>query len=304
MWLGSLANAIMEIWAGFLSNFYALIAMDPALWQAGESVSPWQLARDIQSSSIVMSVASSIMVTVWAVSFFRYVDSLHHIDLREVLGWVLRLALTYAVLLMSFDIMQSVMYLGLEINAGILDITGREEMLRIELPPELADGMAQAEASLESGSIFEKIGTFFSQLLPSLMLLVVAVVVVGCGLIIALTLFMRFFKMYIYIAISPIPLATFAGSATQEIAAHFLKSWLAMCLEICVISIAIGVFNASLSSGQGLLPALDAAVGEISSPDVLFYPVLKWAAGFLVKIVLLTSVVRGSDRMAMRIVGV
>lgn len=304
MWLGSLARAILELWSGFLGNIYALIVMDPAAWQAGAAASPWEMARQIHTGSAVTGISASLMIVFWAISFFRYVDTLHHIDLREVLGWILRLALVYAILQMSFDIMQSVMYVGLQINGGILEVTEQSEVFAIDLPDDLKAGMDAAEASLESGNVFEKIGAFFSQLLPSLMLLVVLIVVFACGLVIVLTLFLRFFRLYIYIAIAPIPLSTFAGSATQEIGAHFLKSWLAVCLEICLISIAIGIFNASLSSGQGLLPVFDAQLAAIPSPDELFYPTMKWAAGFLIKVVLLTCVVKGSDQFSARIVGV
>lgn len=251
-----------------------------------------------------MGVAVSLMAVFWAISFFRYVDSLHRIDLREVLGWILRLALVYAILQMSFDIMRSILEISLQINGGILEVTQETEIFSIPLPEDLASGMAQAEASLETGTIFEKIGAFFSQLLPSLMLLIVFVVVFACGLVIVLTLFLRFFRLYVYIAIAPIPLATFAGSATQDIGIHFLKSWLAVCLEVCIISVSVGVFNASLSSSQGLLPAFDAALTGIPSPDALFYPTMKWAAGFLVKVVLLTGVVKNADRFSGRMVGV
>ena len=49
--------------------------------------------------------------------------------------------------------------------------------------------------------------------------------------IIILTVYGRFFRLYLYTAIAPVPLATFAGQPTQSIGASFLKSYAGVCLE-------------------------------------------------------------------------
>ena len=49
--------------------------------------------------------------------------------------------------------------------------------------------------------------------------------------ILILTVYGRFFKLYMYTAIAPVPLASFAGKTTQNIGKSFLKSYIAVCLE-------------------------------------------------------------------------
>ena len=66
--------------------------------------------------------------------------------------------------------------------------------------------------------------------------------------IIILTVYGRFFKLYIYTAISPIPLATFAGEPTQSIGISFLKSYAAVCLEGAIIVLACIIFSAFAAS--------------------------------------------------------
>lgn len=66
--------------------------------------------------------------------------------------------------------------------------------------------------------------------------------------IIILMVYGRFFKLYIYTAISPIPLATFAGEPTQSIGISFLKSYAAVCLEGAIIVLACIIFSAFAAS--------------------------------------------------------
>jgi hypothetical protein len=61
--------------------------------------------------------------------------------------------------------------------------------------------------------------------------------------IIILTVYGRFFKLYMYIAIAPIPLSTFAGQPTQNIGVSFLKSYGAVCLEGAIIVLACVIFS-------------------------------------------------------------
>ena len=58
-----------------------------------------------------------------------------------------------------------------------------------------------------------------------------------------LTVYGRFFKLYIYTAIAPIPLATFAGQPTESIGKSFLKSYAGVCLEGAVIILACIIFS-------------------------------------------------------------
>ena len=58
-----------------------------------------------------------------------------------------------------------------------------------------------------------------------------------------MTVYGRFFKLYIYTAIAPIPLATFAGQPTQNVGKSFVKSYTAVCLEGAIIVLACVIFS-------------------------------------------------------------
>ena len=58
-----------------------------------------------------------------------------------------------------------------------------------------------------------------------------------------MTVYGRFFKLYLYAAIAPIPLSTFAGEPTQNVGKSFLKSYAAVCLEGAIIVLACIIFS-------------------------------------------------------------
>ena len=58
-----------------------------------------------------------------------------------------------------------------------------------------------------------------------------------------MTVYGRFFKLYMYTALAPIPLSTFAGESTQNVGKSFIKSYCAVCLEGAIIVLACVIFS-------------------------------------------------------------
>lgn len=58
----------------------------------------------------------------------------------------------------------------------------------------------------------------------------------------------RFFKIYLYTALAPIPLSTFAGEPSQHVGKSFIKSFCAVCLEGVIIILACVIFSQFASS--------------------------------------------------------
>ena len=79
------------------------------------------------------------------------------------------------------------------------------------------------------------------------------------SLVMILTVYGRFFKLYMATAIAPIPLSSFAGQPSSSIGMAFIKSYAAICLEGCVILLACIIFSRFASSppvvAEGLAPA-------------------------------------------------
>ena len=86
-----------------------------------------------------------------------------------------------------------------------------------ELPTEIVD-------KIESVGMLESIPLWIVTLLGSLLITVLSFVMI-------LTVYGRMFKIYMYTAIAPIPISSFAGEPTQSIGKNFIRSYIGVCLE-------------------------------------------------------------------------
>ena len=66
--------------------------------------------------------------------------------------------------------------------------------------------------------------------------------------IMIMSVYGRFFKLYIYTAIVPVSLSAFEGEPSQSVGKSFIKSYAAVCLEGAVIVLACIIFSLFASS--------------------------------------------------------
>lgn len=293
MWIADMIRGIITVWNGVMQSVAALLTVHPAQWAEG---APWAMAASIHRD--LMGIALGLMVLFWAASFFRYVDDLHKIDFREMAGWILRFAVIYAAMEFSMGLMEMILGVAVEVNESILAYAAQ---IAPEDVPE--DVMAAVDAINLGGmgAIWQQIGAFFEALPLSLLFLILLIVVVVCGVVLIVTVYMRFMKMYVYTAIAPLPLATFAAKNLDTTGKHFLKSWAAVCLEVCVISIAFAIFNASIASNDALFTFTDTEGMEANA--ALWHGAVNWMTNLLIKLVLLVGMVKGAGRTIEKIVG-
>ena len=94
----------------------------------------------------------------------------------------------------------------------------------IELPAEMVE-------KIESVGLLDSIPLWIVTLLGSLFITVLSFIMI-------LTVYGRMFKLYMYTAIAPIPIATFAGEPTQNIGKNFVRSYAGVCMEGAIIALA------------------------------------------------------------------
>lgn len=75
-----------------------------------------------------------------------------------------------------------------------------------------------------------------------------------------LTVYGRFFKLFLYTAIAPVPLSAFASEPTQSIGVSFLKSYAAVCLEGAIFVLSCIIFSLFASSP----PVIDPNASAVS----------------------------------------
>ena len=139
--------------------------------------------------------------------------------------------------------------------------------------------------AIEDCGFFESIPLWAVTLIGSLVITVLAFIMI-------LTVYGRFFKLYIYTAIAPIPLAAFAGQPTEQIGKSFLKSYAAVCLEGAIIILACIIFSKFASSP----PVIDKDAAVVSM-------VWSYIGELVFNMLILVGTVKMSDRIVREALG-
>ena len=139
--------------------------------------------------------------------------------------------------------------------------------------------------AVESCGFFESIPLWAVTLIGGLFVTVLSFIMI-------LTVYGRFFKMYLYVAISPIPLAGFAGEPTQGIGTTFLKSFTGVCLEGAIIVLACIIFSLFASSP----PVVDTSAAAVTQ-------VWKYIGELIFNMLVLVGTIKISDRVVKEMMG-
>jgi len=107
-----------------------------------------------------------------------------------------------------------------------------------------------------------------------------------------LSVYGRFFRIYLYAAIAPVPLATLAGEPTSYIGKTFLKSFCAVCLEGAIIILACVIFSLFASSP----PVVDTNAQAVNQ-------VWSYIGELVFNMLVLVGTIKASDRVVREMMG-
>ena len=168
---------------------------------------------------------------------------------------------------------------------------------------EIAQGMP-ATVMASSGEVItdnalpESILTAIEEcsLLPSLgilaMSLIGMLVIIVLSFILVITVYGRMFRIYLYTAISPIPLAAFAGEPTQQIGVSFLKSYTSVCLEGVIIALCCVIYS-----------AYAAARPDVSADASAAMQVLTYIGELAFNMLVLVGLIKGASQVTREMMG-
>ena len=110
--------------------------------------------------------------------------------------------------------------------------------------------------------------------------------------IMIMSVYGRFFRLYLYTAIAPVPLSTFAGEPSQSIGKSFIKSYAAVCLEGAIIVLACIIFSLFAASP----PAVDPNAAPVSM-------VWSYIGELVFNMLVLVGAVKMADRVVREMMG-
>ena len=132
----------------------------------------------------------------------------------------------------------------------------------------------------------ESIPLWIVTLLGSLLITVLSFIMI-------LTVYGRMFKLYMYTAIAPIPISTFAGEPSQSVGKNFIKSYAGVCLEGAIIALACIIFSVYSASPP--------AIGDTSLSAVTI--VWNYVGELVFNLLVLVGAVKASDRIVREMMG-
>lgn len=165
---------------------------------------------------------------------------------EQVLKLFVRFALAKAVITYGMELMMAVFTIVQGVIGTIMNNAGMGSIAESILPSAMV-------TAIESCGFLESIPLWAVTLIGGLLVTVLSFIMI-------MSVYGRFFKLYMYTAIAPIPLSTFAGEPTQNVGKTFLKSFCAVCLEGAIIVLACVIFSVFASSP----PAVDESLAAVT----------------------------------------
>ena len=220
----NLENAL-ETWNEKLAEIWTLITQSPTDFKGGTI---WSVMVNIHGA--VQAIGLALLVLFFVIGVMRTCGSLAETKRPETaLKLFIRFALAKGVVTYGLELMMAFFSIVQGVISTIMTSAGFGTPQETVLPTEII-------TAVEDCGFFESIPLWAVTLIGGLLVTVLSFVMI-------MTVYGRFFKLYLYTAIAPVPLSTFAGEPTQNVGISFLKSYAAVCLEGAIIVLGCIIFS-------------------------------------------------------------
>ena len=273
-WIIGNLNHALETWNSKLLEIWSLITETPETFKGGTI---WNIIENIYDG--MQAIGLALLVLFFVVGVMKTAGSITEIKRPEhVVKLLIRFALAKLVITYGMELMLSIFKITQGIVVKIIDIANLSKITDTKLP----DVISKA---IEKVSFFESIPLWIVTLIGGLVVIVLSFIMI-------MTVYGRFFKLYLYTAIAPIPLSTFAGEPTSHVGKSFLKSYTAVCLEGAIIVLACVIFSVFASTP----PVVD-------SDTPLVTQVWKYIGELIFNMLVLVGTIKMSDRVVREMMG-
>ena len=264
----------LNTWNEKLGEVWQLLTMSPSAFKGGGI---WKVILTINGS--LQAIGLALLVLFFLVGVVKTSANLTEVKRPEhALKLFIRFAIAKGVVTYGLELMLSIFTIIQGVVSKIMSSSGVSRGSKAALPQSLIDAR-------EDCGFFESIPLWAVTLIGSLFITVLSFIII-------MTVYGRFFKLYMYTAIAPIPLSTFAGQPTQNIGKSFLKSYAAVCLEGAIIVLACIIFSLFASSP----PVVDAD----AAPAAMVW---KYIGELVFNMLVLVGAVKMSDRIVREMMG-
>lgn len=269
----NLENAL-NTWNEKLAEIWQLITQSPENFKGGTI---WNVIVDIRGA--VQAIGLALLVLFFVVGVMRTCGNFAEVKRPEqALKLFIRFAIAKGVITYGLELMLALFNIVQGTISTIMTSAGFGTPNQTTLPAEMV-------TTIESCGFFESIPLWAVTLIGGLFITVLSFIMI-------MTVYGRFFKLYMYTALAPIPLSTFAGEPSQNVGKSFIKSYCAVLLEGAVIVLACIIFS------------LFASTPPVVNPDAAAVTQVWAYIGELVfNMLVLVGAVKMSDRIIREMMG-
>lgn len=269
----NLQNAL-DTWNSKLAEIWQILTQSPETFKGGGI---WQVI--VQIHGALQAIGYALLVLFFVVEVVKTCGSFTEVKRPEhALKIFIRFAITKGVVTYGLELMMALFNIIQGVTSTIMQTAGFGSTEDTVLPDEIIE-------AVEDCGFFESIPLWAVTLIGGLFITVLSFIMI-------MSVYGRFFRLYLYTAIAPIPLSSFAGEPSQNIGRSFLKSYAAVCLEGAIVVLACIIFSLFTSSPPVVNP--DAAVVTM---------VWSYIGELIFNMLVLVGVVKMSDRVVREMMG-
>ena len=272
--VANLENAF-STWNDKMTEIWQLLTTSPQNFKGGAI---WGVISGINGG--LGAIGLGLLVLFFAMSIFKSTASFRDFQrpeyaLKHFIRFCAKVAISYAM-----DLMTAIYSICGGIVEQIAGSLGGIGGASVTLP-------AAIEQAVEDTGFWTSIPLWLVTILGSLFITVLSFIMI-------MTVYGRFFKLFIYTAIAPVPLSSFAGEGTSQMGLAFIKSYVGVCMEGVVIVLPCLIFSAFASSST---PTLDTSITTVTM-------VWKYIGEVIFNMLVLVGLIKGADRIVKEMFGV
>lgn len=224
-WIVEILKHALSIWDDKLTEIWKLVTQSPVNFRGGGI---WTAVTGIHGALQAMGLA--LLVLFFLVGVIKTCGSFAEMKRPEVaLKVFIRFAIAKGVITHGLELMLAIFEITQGMISTIMRSAGFGKTKSTVLPNEIV-------TAIENTSFIESIPLWAVSLIGCLIITILSFIMI-------LSVYGRFFKLFLYTAVAPVPLSTFAGEPTQNVGKSFLKSYAAVCLEGAIIILACVIFS-------------------------------------------------------------
>lgn len=275
-WIVDNLNASLEMWNAKLAEIWMLLTQSPEAFKGG---AVWDVIVGINGA--LKAIAYGLLVLFFVIGVVKTAGSFTEIKRPEhAFKLFIRFVLAKAAVSYCMDLMLAMISIAQGAISTIMTSSGLQLSGATALPQEVI-------TAINNVGFWDSILLWIVTLIGSLLIWVLSLIMI-------LTVYGRFFKIYMATAIAPVPLASFAGEPSSNIGKSFVRQYAALCLQGCVIVLACIIFSAFMSEP----PALGNIDG-MSAVNVVW----QYVGELLFNMLVLVGAIKTSDRLIKDLMG-